>query len=118
MRNKTITMESKGISKKFGKTLLFRNISFILNQGDSFFITGSNGSGKSTLLQIIAGIQKPTTGCIIYTSEEKVIESSEYRNTYGFTGPQVNSYEMLTATENLMFTASQDVNENKIIKII
>lgn len=114
MRNKTITMESKGISKKFAKTLLFRNISFILNQGDSFFITGPNGSGKSTLLQIIAGIQKPTTGCIIYTSGEKVIESSEYRNTYGFTGPQVNSYEMLTATENLMFTVSQDIDENKI----
>lgn len=114
MHDKTISIESKGISKKFGKTLLFRNVNFLLNKGDSFFITGPNGSGKSTLLQILAGIQKPTSGNIIYTSGESVIDSSMYKDMFGFTGPQVNSYDMLTATENLEFTASQKVDETKI----
>jgi heme exporter protein A len=114
MQDKSITVETKDVSKKFGKNLLFRDVNFLLKKGDSFFITGPNGSGKSTLLQILAGIQKPTSGGIVYTSGGKVIDSSTYRDMYGFTGPQVNSYEMLTATENLLFASSREVDEKKI----
>ena len=114
MHEKTISIVSKDISKKFGKNLLFRNVNFSISNGDSFYITGPNGSGKSTLLQILAGIQKPATGSVIYTSGDSVIDISQYKNFYGFTGPQVNSYNMLTASENLMFTSSQKVNETKI----
>jgi ABC-type multidrug transport system ATPase subunit len=114
MHEDTMKIESRDISKKFGKNLLFRNVNFSLSKGDSFYITGPNGSGKSTLLQILAGIQKPSSGSVVYTSDDKVIESSMYRNLYGFTGPQVNSYDMLTAAENILFTASQPVDEIKI----
>jgi len=114
MHDKTISIESRDISKKFGNTRLFSNVNFLLNKGDSFFITGPNGSGKSTLMQILAGIQKSSSGNIIYTSGGTVIDSSLYKEIYGFTGPQVNSYDMLTASENLKFTVSQKVDEKKI----
>ncbi len=112
MQNKSISIEAEKVEKKFGKTLLFKNINFQLNKGDSFYITGPNGSGKSTLLQILAGIQKPTSGNVIYSSDNSVIERDYYRNYFGFTGPQVNPYDMLTAIENLTFTASVTVDEN------
>jgi len=39
-----------------------KDVSFTVEQGETFGIVGNNGSGKSTLLKIIAGISKPTYG--------------------------------------------------------
>jgi ABC-type multidrug transport system ATPase subunit len=115
MHKKKISITTEKIEKKFGKTLLFRDVNFTLVQGDSFYITGPNGSGKSTLLQILAGIQKPSSGNIIYTLDNTVVESGYYKDYFGFTGPQVNPYDMLTSLENLRFTSSGTVDENMII---
>lgn len=114
MQKKQISIKAEKIEKKFGKTLLFRNVNFTLEAGDSFYITGPNGSGKSTLLQILAGIQKPSSGNIIYTSDNAVVESGYYKDYFGFTGPQVNPYDMLTSQENLRFTSSEAADENLI----
>ncbi len=105
MQKKQINITAERLEKKFWKALLFRNVNFTLVQGDSFYITGPNGSGKSTLLQILAGIQKPTSGNVIYSSDNSVIESDCFKEYFGFTGPQVNPYDMLTSIENLRFTS-------------
>lgn len=118
MHNKLIRIEAEKIEKTFAKTLLFRNINFNLGKGDSFYITGPNGSGKSTLLQILAGIQKPSSGNVIYTSDNSVIESEDYKDFLGFTGPQVNPYDMLTSIENLTFTSTESVDENLMIEYL
>jgi lipopolysaccharide transport system ATP-binding protein len=41
-----------------------RNISFEIEQGQTFGIIGRNGTGKSTTLGLIAGVLKPTSGRI------------------------------------------------------
>jgi ABC transport system ATP-binding/permease protein len=50
------------ISKSFGSTNLFQNLSFVINQGDRLGLIGPNGAGKSTLLQILAGSQDIDSG--------------------------------------------------------
>src|SRR5919198_1451284 len=39
-----------------------RDVSFTVEQGQSFGVVGANGSGKSTLLKLLAGTAKPTAG--------------------------------------------------------
>lgn len=41
-----------------------RNVSFVVNEGESFGVVGHNGAGKSTLLQILTGIYKPDEGIV------------------------------------------------------
>lgn len=52
------------LSKNFGYGVLFENLSFSLNEGESISIVGPNGCGKSTILKIIAGIEKADTGSV------------------------------------------------------
>ena len=52
------------LSKNFGYGLLFNEVCFSLNEGESLSVVGPNGCGKSTLLKIIAGLEKPDTGTV------------------------------------------------------
>jgi ABC transport system ATP-binding/permease protein len=55
----------QGVSKTFGVAPLFRNISFVVNDGDRIGLIGPNGSGKSTLLQILEGRIRADSGEVV-----------------------------------------------------
>ena len=52
------------LTVEFGATVLFKDISFIINPTDRIALMGKNGAGKSTLLKIIAGARQPNRGKI------------------------------------------------------
>ena len=49
--------------RKFEK-LVFADLNFVIQKGDSIGICGANGAGKSTLMRLIAGVEHPTAGKI------------------------------------------------------
>ncbi|HSY34944.1 MAG TPA: ABC-F family ATP-binding cassette domain-containing protein [Acidobacteriaceae bacterium] len=55
-------LNAQGVSKRFGATPLFQNISFAVNEGDRIGLIGPNGAGKSTLLAVLAGEVEPDSG--------------------------------------------------------
>ncbi|MGA9507070.1 MAG: ABC-F family ATP-binding cassette domain-containing protein [Candidatus Sulfotelmatobacter sp.] len=55
-------INAQGISKHFGASPLFQNVSFTVSEGDRIGLIGPNGSGKSTLLRILAGNVSPDSG--------------------------------------------------------
>jgi ATP-binding cassette subfamily F protein uup len=57
-----LILNAQSISKSFGATSLFRDISFTVDEGDRIGVIGPNGSGKSTLLKILAGELEPDSG--------------------------------------------------------
>src|SRR3954469_20337238 len=55
-------INAQGISKAFGATTLFRDVSFTVSENDRIGLIGPNGSGKSTLLKILAASISPDDG--------------------------------------------------------
>ncbi len=55
-------VSAEGLTKSFGITPLFNNISFHINEGDKIALIARNGVGKSTLLRILAGKETPDEG--------------------------------------------------------
>lgn len=52
------------LTKSFGVRVLFKDISFHINEGDKIALIARNGSGKSTLLQILAGLDDADSGTV------------------------------------------------------
>ncbi len=47
------------------RTLIFKDLNFTIEKGQSVALLGRNGAGKSTLLRLLGGIDKPDYGSII-----------------------------------------------------
>ncbi len=56
----------KKVSKIFPGTNALQDVSFDIYPGEVHCIAGENGAGKSTLIKIISGVQKQTTGEILF----------------------------------------------------
>lgn len=50
------------LTKSYGIRTLFKDVNFVVNQGDSLALVAKNGSGKSTLLRIIQGLEPADSG--------------------------------------------------------
>src|SRR5580693_9603520 len=55
-------LNAQSVTKQFGATPLFRNISLTVEDGDRIGLIGPNGAGKSTLLAVLAGQVEPDSG--------------------------------------------------------
>ncbi|HUC98786.1 MAG TPA: ABC transporter ATP-binding protein [Candidatus Polarisedimenticolaceae bacterium] len=85
---------------------VLRNISLTIAEGDFLAFMGPSGSGKTTLLNLIAGIDKPTSGKILI-GEIDITELSETElavwrsQNIGFIFQFYNLIPVLTALENV-----------------
>ena len=53
-----------GISQRFGRRTIFRDVSFSVETGEVFVILGGSGCGKSTVMRQLIGLLPPTAGMI------------------------------------------------------
>jgi len=52
----------EGVSKAYGKRVLYEGLKFNIRRGERWCVMGKNGAGKSTLLKMVAGAVHPDTG--------------------------------------------------------
>ncbi len=84
------------------------DVSFDIKKGEFCCLLGTSGSGKSTLLNLMAGIEKLTSGRIIIKGKNvsKMSENSlaRFRQRYlGFVFQAYNLINSMTALENVEF---------------
>jgi ABC transport system ATP-binding/permease protein len=67
---KMITVEN--VTKTYGEKELFNGISFTIGERERVGLIGVNGTGKSSLLRIVAGIDQPDSGDLIFAKDYKI----------------------------------------------
>ena len=74
-----------------GKKEIIKNINLKIDDKKFVAITGPNGGGKSTLAKLIAGIEKPTSGQILFNGEDitelSISERAKKGISYAFQQP-------------------------------
>jgi ABC-type sugar transport system ATPase subunit len=90
------------VTKRFGTNLAVRNLSFACADGEYLVIFGPAGAGKSTTLRLIAGIEKPTYGDLLYDGESLDGVPPECRN-FSMAFENYALYSHLSVFDNLAF---------------
>jgi putative ABC transport system ATP-binding protein len=63
-------LEIKNLSKSYEDTTILEDISFNVAEGEFVAIMGRSGSGKSTLLYCVSGMDKMTSGSVLFSGQE------------------------------------------------
>ena len=97
------SLSVEGVGHRFGSLLLFRRLSFTMDDGESLAVTGANGAGKSTLLRILAGVLTPKAGTVTLRIDGQDVPPEAHPRHVGLVAPYLGLYDALTARENLSF---------------
>jgi putative ABC transport system ATP-binding protein len=58
------------VRKEFGEAVALDGVDLEIHAGDAVAVMGPSGSGKSTLLNMIAGLDRPTSGSVVVHGED------------------------------------------------
>ena len=93
------------VSKRFGKNVVLKDITFDVVEGECLALVGRSGCGKSTLLKVLLGLYAADSGTITYSG--KRIDNTALRQLTGYASQENSFYDTLTVRENILYYASR-----------
>ena len=95
----------KNLRKKYGSKVVLKGINLNVEKGECVVIIGPSGCGKSTLLRCINGIEKVTSGKVIFEDKDinnPKVDINKIREKMGMVFQQFNLFPHLTVKENIV----------------
>jgi sulfate transport system ATP-binding protein len=92
----------QGVSKRFGSFVALDQVSLHIPSGSLLALLGPSGSGKTTLLRIIAGLEVPDQGSVLYQDEDATHRPARERNV-GFVFQHYALFRHMNVYENIAF---------------
>jgi phospholipid/cholesterol/gamma-HCH transport system ATP-binding protein len=101
----TPLIELKGISKRFGDSVILEDVDLVIYPGDSLTILGPSGTGKSSLLRIMAGLLAPDAGEIYLNGQlsQTAIDDPNRPVRMSMVFQQAALFDSLNVAENVGF---------------
>ena len=99
---------SKRVQISEGELTILDEVSMEISAKERVAIVGASGSGKSTLLSLLAGLDEPSGGCVVYHDRDDLSSMSEAERAafraewIGFVFQSFQLLSSLTAIENVM----------------
>jgi sulfate transport system ATP-binding protein len=90
------------VTKNFGTFRAVDNASFRAKTGELVALLGPSGSGKTSLLRIIAGLELPDSGTVLFHEDDVTFRATRERNV-GFVFQHYALFRHMTVFENIAF---------------
>ena len=78
-----VLLSVEDLDFSYGQLQILFGISMDVIQGESLAVLGTNGAGKSTLLRVIAGLERPSRGSIVFGGRNIAGTSAEVLSKQG-----------------------------------
>ena len=101
MEGGTAMLEVRQLRKSYGGRQVLAPVSFVLPARQCLGLAGSNGSGKSTLLRLIAQIEKPDGGDVLYEGRSVLGNRRFLRKPLGYVPQSAELARELTVGQQL-----------------
>jgi sulfate transport system ATP-binding protein len=92
----------ENVVKRFGETPALYDVSLTIGAGELLALLGPSGSGKTTLLRILAGLDAPTSGRVLFGAEDARALDMRQRNV-GFVFQHYALFRHMTVFDNIAF---------------
>jgi sulfate transport system ATP-binding protein len=92
----------RGITKRFGTFTAVGDVTLDFPTGELVALLGPSGSGKTTLLRVIAGLEAPDAGSVLFDGEDAANQSLRARRV-GFVFQHYALFRHMTVFENIAF---------------
>lgn len=117
-----ISFNVKGMGFQFPNGHIgLRNINITEEQGKLLGIMGASGAGKTTLLNVLAGIEKPSSGAVLINGVDIHKNKDDVEGVIGYIAQDDILIEDLTVFENLYYNARlcfKEKSDEEIRKIV
>ena len=97
-----MSIELRGISKKFGEVTAVNDVKFTVNDGELMALLGPSGGGKTTVLRMIAGLEVPTDGDI-FVRGVRVNDLPVQKRNIGFVFQSYALFKSMNVFKNIAF---------------
>jgi len=100
-----MSIEVQNITKQFGGFTALGNVSLSIPSGELVALLGPSGCGKTSLLRIIAGLETPDSGRILFNGEDTT-QSHVRERRVGFVFQHYALFRHMTVFDNVAFGLS------------
>ena len=97
-----MSIEVRHLNKRFGQTVVCNNLNLDIPDGELVALLGPSGSGKTTLLRIIAGLEVPDSGSVLFHGADATHTDVRDRQV-GFVFQHYALFAHMTIFENVAF---------------
>ncbi|AXK38704.1 sulfate/molybdate ABC transporter ATP-binding protein [Crenobacter cavernae] len=97
-----MSIEIRNIQKRFGDFVALDNVNLTVNSGELLALLGPSGCGKTTLLRIIAGLETPDSGQVLFGGEDATHTHVSEREV-GFVFQHYALFRHMTVFDNVAF---------------
>jgi sulfate transport system ATP-binding protein len=99
---RTVDVSVENVVRIFGTTPALHGVSLDIGAGELVALLGPSGSGKTTLLRILAGLDAPTSGRVLFDGEDALKLTVQERNV-GLVYQNYALFRHMTVLENIGF---------------
>src|SRR6516164_3447898 len=96
-------VETKDLTKKYGKFLALDRLTLSVERGQILGFVGPNGAGKTTTIKILVGLARPTAGSAWVAGADCVTEARKIKRLVGYMPDTFGSYDNMRVAEYLDF---------------